>query len=133
MEEISRQLDSEISREIDILSSMHPKNGEYSTTIEGIAKLYQLKLEERKLENNLKIDSEKIKSEYARFESDKEFKEQDFSNRQSEFKKRIIFDACAALIPLIFGSLWMIKGFKFEETGVLTSQTFRNFISKMRF
>jgi hypothetical protein len=35
-------------------------------------------------------------------------------------------------IPIVLYSFWLVKGFKFEETGVLRSSTFKSITSKMR-
>lgn len=58
-------------------------------------------------------------------------------DRQEESKKtdnyiRISIAAAELIVPLMFYGIWMNKGFKFEETGTITSLTFKGLIGKFK-
>ena len=40
--------------------------------------------------------------------------------------------AAELVLPLMFYGIWMRRGFKFEESGVYSSTTFRNLFSRFR-
>ena len=40
--------------------------------------------------------------------------------------------AAEIIIPIVFYSVWLKKGFKFEEKGIFTSTTFRSLWSKFK-
>ncbi len=113
-EEIKKMLDEEIKSEIEDLSSLNPGSEEKSAAIDDLAKLYKLKIEEAKNE----IDSTEKKNQLS----------EDAKNRYF----RLGVEAAGIILPIIFYSIWMNKGFKFEETGTFTSQTFRGLFKCFR-
>lgn len=59
----------------------------------------------------------------------------DVEKSATEKRDRIIkhaIDAAGIVLPLMLYWTWMGRGFKFEETGAITSNTFRNLISRFR-
>ena len=46
---------------------------------------------------------------------------------------KVIVDVLGVVLPIGFSTLWMLKGFKFEETGTITSNTFKWLINRLRF
>ena len=45
---------------------------------------------------------------------------------------RIAVAGVELVLPLMFYGIWMRRGFKFEESGVYSSTTFRNLFSRFR-
>ena len=45
---------------------------------------------------------------------------------------KVITDATTIIVPIIFYNAWMNKGFRFEETGTYTSNTFKNLFNKFK-
>jgi hypothetical protein len=45
---------------------------------------------------------------------------------------RIAVAGAELVLPLMFYGIWMRRGFKFEESGVYSSTTFRNLFSRFR-
>lgn len=74
-----------------------------------------------------------------RYETDKDHWEREHllkvEQTDDKNKDRII-DICMKsaeiILPIVFYSIWMNKGLKFEETGSFTSQTFRGLINRFR-
>lgn len=105
---------AELKASIESLETISPDTEEYSIAAENIAKLYKLKLEEDKL----KIESDK---------TEKEFKE-----RVKDRLVHIGIGAAQIVVPGVIYCVLMNKGFKFEETGCVTSSFFRGIINKIR-
>lgn len=114
-DEIRKQLEREISDELETISDLEFGSEEEARAIDNLTKLYKLKLEE---------DESKRKIEEERNFKDKQLKEQ---VKDRYFRTGI--SAGEIILPLIFYAVWMNKGFKFEETGTFTSGTFRNLIN----
>ena len=114
-DEIRKQLEKEISDELETISDLEFGSEEEARAIDNLTKLYKLKLEE---------DESKRKIEEERNFKDKQLKEQ---VKDRYFRTGI--SAGEIILPLIFYAVWMNKGFKFEETGTFTSGTFRNLIN----
>ena len=98
---LTRQLDEEIQK----LSTMEDGSEEKTATINGINQMYRLKIEEIRM-------NEEIKAQKAE------------AHRQEKFK---IIDTV-----LDGAAIFMVKGFKFESEGTYTSQTFKNLFGKFR-
>ncbi len=45
---------------------------------------------------------------------------------------KIVLESAGIVLPIIFYGIWMKRGFKFEETGTFTSQTFRGLFNRFR-
>lgn len=74
-----------------------------------------------------------------RYETDKEHWQREYLlkvEQASDRSKDRIFDVCIKsaeiIVPIMFYSIWMRKGLKFEETGTFTSQTFKGLINRFR-
>ena len=57
---------------------------------------------------------------------------------ESQSKERILnairlgIDIAGIVLPLVFYGKWMRAGYEYEQTGIVCSPTFKNFINKMR-
>ena len=63
-------------------------------------------------------------------EADEKFKEQQEKNQKWDRRIKYGLDAASIGLPLLFYGIWMRQGFRFEETGTYTSQTFRNLFGR---
>lgn len=120
-ENIKDLLDEEIIAQIKNLKMLDDGSEKKQSAIDDLSKLYHLKIEEAKLaeENDVRNCDEQFKEE--------QLKEQ---TKDRYFKAGIA--AAEIIIPIIFYSVWLKKGFKFEENGIFTSTTFRSLWSKFR-
>lgn len=104
MSKDKRTLDDEIQGVLNGIQNLTPNSDEYTTIVQNLDTLYKLKLEEQKVKS-----------------CDEESKKQD--------KLKIlgyILEGAGIVLPLVFYGVWMRRGFKFEETGSYTSNTFKN-------
>ena len=121
-------LETEIGKEIGELSYLKPGSDEHVKAVESLTKLYKVNIE--------RAESERASREQREQEVDRE-KDWLFKNAQLEEQRKDRYfklgvDAAGILIPIVFYGIWMHKGFKFEESGTYTSQTFRNLFNRFR-
>lgn len=113
-EENRSLLEEEIKAEIKRLGSLESGSQEHTTAVDSLTKLYKLKLE---IENR-EIDQESKTAQMAESVKDRYF--------------RFGMAAAELVLPLMFYGVWMRRGFKFEQDGTFTSQTFRGLFSRFR-
>ena len=124
-EKIKELLYGRIETEINGLDYLPQGSPEHSAAVESFTKLYKLKLEEDK--NKIEHDNN-IKCR----ESDENYKNAQMSGSVKELYFKYGMAAVELILTLGFYGLWMHRGFKFEEKGVYTSQTFRGLFSRFK-
>lgn len=154
--EIKTLLDAEIRRELEALGNLEPGTAEHSNAIATVDRLYKLRIDE------LKIEEESLKN-YSKLEADKGQNERDAAIKEKELdlKERQIDNECTfrdsdeqskkeqsrwenvrflvgtgVQVGLAVGgwiaySVWYHKGLKFEETGTIGNGMVKNLQSKM--
>ena len=124
-EENRSLLEEEIKAEIKRLGSLESGSQEHTTEVDSLTKLYKLKLEEDKntYERLDKIENREIDQESKTAQMAESVKDRYF---------RLGMAAAELVLPLMFYGVWMRRGFKFEQDGTFTSQTFRGLFSRFR-
>lgn len=124
-EENRSLLEEEIKAEIKRLGSLESGSQEHLTAVDSLTKLYKLKLEEDKntYERLDKIENREIDQESKTAQMAESVKDRYF---------RFGMAAAELVLPLMFYGVWMRRGFKFEQDGTFTSQTFRGLFSRFR-
>ena len=129
---VDELLNEEIESEIQALSELEPGSDEKSAAIEDLTKLYKLRIEENKSswdaddKYNRRIMDEKSS------EKDDEIKKKQIEEQVKDRYFKVGIAAAELMIPLMFYGIWMNKGFRFEETGTITSSTFKGLINRFR-
>ena len=129
---IDELLNEEIADEIKALSELEAGSNEKSAAIEDLTKLYKLRIEENKSswdaddKYNRRIMDEKSN------DKDDEIKQKQLEEQVKDRHFKVGIAAAELMIPLMFYGIWMNKGFKFEETGTITSSTFKGLINRFR-
>lgn len=149
-ENIKELLNEEIAAEIQAISSLDSGSEEKSKSIEDLAKLYRLRIEETKSEldaedkrsrRTLESEANVRENEIKKSQLDEQIKAdvQDEQYKRSQLDEQVKdryfklgIAAAELLIPIMFYGIWMRKGFKFEETGTYTSTTFRGLFNRFR-
>lgn len=129
---IEELLSEEIAAEIQALSGLNSGSKEKSTAIDDLTKLYKLRIEENK---SIWDADEKYNRRVMEDEAnarDDEVKRTQIAEQVRDRYFRVGIAAAELMIPLMFYGIWMKKGFKFEETGTITSSTFKGLISRFR-
>lgn len=104
---VNELLEEEIENCLEYVGDLAPQTDEYSKAADNIVKLYKLKIEEDK--------------------NEKDRKDQNIHRVIGH-----ILEGASIVLPLGFYAFWMKRGFKFEETGTFTSNTFRGLISNFK-
>lgn len=149
-EQLKDLLSEEIKTQIRDLSELSPGSAEKSKAVDDLATLYKLKIEETKtelefdekqarrkmdMENRLKDDAlkeQQLKDENSVRERDELIRKEQMKEQVKDRYIRLGIAAAEIILPLIFYSKWMKKGFKFEETGTFTSTTFRGLFNRFK-
>lgn len=129
---IEKLLSEEIATQIQALSGFEPGSKEKSAAIDDLVQLYKLRIEENK---SIWDADEKHNSRIADNEAkvrEEEIKRQQISEQIKDRYFKAGIAGAELVVPLIFYGIWMNKGFRFEETGTISSQVFRNLINRFR-
>ena len=131
-ENIGGMLNELIANEIESISGLEAGSKEKATAVENLATLYRLRIEENK-----SVWDADEKSDHRMMEERINIQENEIKKQQIEeqiydryFKAGIA--VAELIIPLICYGIWMNKGFRFEETGTITSSTFKGLINRFR-
>ena len=149
-EQLKDLLSEEIKTQIQDLSKLNPGSAEKSKAVDDLATLYKLKIDETKMEldfdekqarrkmdkeNRLKDDAikeQQLKDENSVRERDELIRKEQLAEQVKDRYIRLGIAAAEIILPLIFYSKWMKRGFKFEETGTFTSTTFRGLFNRFK-
>lgn len=149
-DELKDLLSEEIKTQIQDLSKLDPGSEEKSKAINNLSTLYKLKIDETKMEldfdekqarrkmdneNRLKDDAikeQQLKDENSVRERDELIRKEQSAEQVKDRYIKLGIAAAEIILPLIFYSKWMKKGFKFEETGTFTSTTFRGLFNRFK-
>ena len=112
------KIEEVLENELRELNNLEVGSDEYLKVLNGICKLYELENEKSRHKEELKRAEQRHEEALREQRIDRYF--------------RIGEMIVSTLIPLGFYGFWMKKGFKFEEEGTYTSQTFRNFRNWMK-
>lgn len=126
--EIRDLLEEEIRSEFGKLSTLNLGSKEHSEAIDSVVKLYKLNIEETENEREFVRKSDESTN------ADVELRLKETQARDDRLNRylRVGVEAAGVVLPLVFYGIWMRRGFKFEETGTFTSQTFKGLINKFR-
>lgn len=124
-EEIKNLLDEEIKSQINTISSMNVDDENYSKAVDSLVKLHKLRIEETKSITDSENLVYKRETDEETCKLNEEIRQEQLLEQKKDRYIRIGLDVAGLLVPIMFYSAWMRKGFKFEETGTFTSTTFR--------
>lgn len=124
-EKIRDLLDEEIESQIEAMSHLSPGSEEQSKAAKNVAELIKLGIEDDKIQKEFQDKND------ARYSEDKFHEAQLMEQRKARWLQ---FGAAAAgiLLEMLFYGYWVSRGYRFEETGVVTSPTLKDLIRKMR-
>lgn len=123
MIDIKTVLDDKIMYELERINDLEGQ--EKTEAIENIAKLYKLKLEDEKNQQDI-LEKRDV------YENERILKKEQMKVEERNFWIKTAVDIAGITLPLILYGMWFNKGLKFEETGSYTSTTFRNFFGKIK-
>lgn len=126
--EIKRLLEDEIRSEIEKVSSLTPGNADHAKAVESLATLYKLNIEQTENDREFmaRCDHDLIE------EREMLLKTKELEERKKDRYFKLGLEGGSLILTLVCYGIWMSRGFKFEETGTYTSNTFRNLINRFR-
>lgn len=138
-EDIITMLNEQIKAELGGLSGLAVGSKEHTEAIEGLAKLYRLRIDDSKaaMEYNKEIDDEnfrrdQMEQEKTQHQEQVEREEQSRKEQLSEQKKdryiKIGIAAAELMVPLVFFAKIYQMGYDLEKDGTFTVQTLKNLI-----
>lgn len=138
-EDIITMLDEQIKAELGSLSGLAVGSKEHTEAIEGLAKLYRLRIDDSKaaMEYNKEIDDEnfrrdQMEQEKTQHQEQVEREEQSRKEQLAEQKKdryiKIGIAAAELMVPLVFFAKIYQMGYDLEKDGTFTVQTLKNLI-----
>ena len=126
--EIKDLLEDEIRSEIENLSQLKPGEKAHADAVDSLVKLYKLNIEEIENEREFRRKSE----ESANQDLELQLKEAQLKEQIKARRFGIGVDAAKVVLPLLLYAIVIHKGYRFEETGTITSQTLKGILSKFR-
>lgn len=111
--EIKEKLDRELEQRIEYLSQMTLGSDDMSKAVETISKLHELRMAEKKADDALEAEKQKLAIELKKAKDAKIMSIIGTGVTIGTFATKLAFD-----------NLWMARGFKFEETGTFCSKIF---------
>lgn len=127
-QDIRDLLEEEIRAEIQGLAKLNPGEKAHSDAVDSVAKIYKLRIEELASEREFMRKSDETTNQ----EIELRFKEAQLREQTKDRYARLGADLARVVLPLLFYAAFINKGYKFEETGVVTSQTLRGLLSKFK-
>lgn len=121
MEKIQAMLDGEIVDGIENLSNLEPESEEYLKAVNGLEKLYKLRLEEIKMDHDFSIHKH-----------EQRLKSAELNDHAIDRYFKLGVEGAGIVLPLIFYAIWMQRGFEFEKEGTFTSTTFKGLFQKFK-
>lgn len=138
-EDIITMLDEQIKAELGGLSGLAVGSKEHTEVIEGLAKLYRLRIDDSKaaMEYNKEIDDddfrkkqmeqeEKFHNEQA--ERDEQSRKEQLAEQKKDRYIRIGIAAAELMVPLVFFAKIYQMGYDLEKDGTFTVQTLKNLV-----
>lgn len=141
--DIKMEIENYVLQELEYLKNLDKQNEEHekvvNSSINAIKTLVEILQKEDVNEDNLDLENKKMRYAEIKNDSDKELKIKELklnSQRDIELRSdrlaKLLMDGATIVVPIIFYNIWMNKGFKFEETGIYTSNTFKNLFNKFK-
>lgn len=116
-EQIIEMIEKEIINTLSEMKDMEPGSKERDDAMKYVSDLYETLNAERKcLVDSRKVDNDEDKNKFDKFIS----------------IGKLGVEIFGVAGPLMLYNSWMKKGFEFEKTGMITSQTFRGLIGKFK-
>lgn len=126
-DKIRKSLEDTIEKEIQNLSDLQTGSKEKSAAVEDLTKLYNLKIEETK------VEQANVEANEKRVMNDRDWlaKQEQLDSQIKDRWINVAVQVGLALSSLIAYNCWFKRGLRFEETGTVTSPMTKNLISKM--
>lgn len=117
-------LGDELKSQIEDLKKLKNGSPEHTAAVESISKLYKALTEDIKTSEEIRIKEEQSNDEWK-------LKTNDMSKQKTIKICELALQALGVVGSLVFDSIWMNRGFRFEETGTIMSKTFMTLFNRL--
>ncbi|MCR5238468.1 MAG: hypothetical protein K6E34_14850 [Lachnospiraceae bacterium] len=132
-EQIINKLEEQILSDIEALGDLKQYGSdERKQAVADLDKLYRLYLEDYKTGCETSDSSDRILEECKQHKIDNEFREMQLAREKKDKIIRYVIDGCAIVLPIGTSVFMLLEGFKFEETGTVTSNFFKWLINRQK-
>lgn len=131
-QETKELLEEQIQKELARLETIPVGSDEHAKACESISKLCKVLLEQIRDEASFEEIVDREDLEMKRFNLEKTLKEREAVAAKKDRLIRYGIDIGGIVLPLIVYAGLIKTGFKFEETGTVTSSFFRNLINQVK-
>lgn len=122
---INKLLNEEIKARLLELQNLKVGSNEMSSAVDDLKSLYELQITESK-------NDWEFQEKYETRSNEEKFRNEQLTVQIIDNVCKLVVQTAGIIIPVMFYTKWMKEGFKFEETGVYTSSTFRNLWGRFR-
>lgn len=130
--ELKDLIESEVQNELEKLKKIELGSDEHKAATDDICKLYSKVIEGKRADCEFDRAMNQDDLESKRYRSDLEKHNDELKERQKDRKIHLVLDAAKIVLPLSVYAVLIYKGFKFEETGTISSTCLRNLIGKIK-
>lgn len=130
--ELKDLIESEVQNELENLKKIELGTDEHKAATDDICKLYSKVLECKKADCEFDRAMNQEDLEEKKYRSDVIRQENELEEKQKDRKIRLVVDTAKIVLPLTVYAVLIYKGFKFEETGTISSTCLRNLIGKIK-
>lgn len=132
-DEIREELESLIMSDlVKIKAFQQLGTDERKQMVNDLDKLYRLYLEDIKTECDITDSGDRFIADQKQRELDNEYRKVQWSVDRKDKIIRYVLDGAAIVVPASVSIFMLLQGFKFEETGTVTSKFFQWIINRQR-
>lgn len=130
--ETAEEIDKQIIQMIDDLRTLEIGSSKYIGAVNSLKTLCQISLDNDKNHIEDEVNYERKKLEEKKLQQELDLIEKQKREDNIDRIIKIGVSGAELMIPIIFYGKWMRAGFKFEENGTYTSQTFKGLFGKFK-
>ena len=130
---IREKLEAQIVRDLEQLENSKQYGSEdRKQMVNDLDKLYRLLLDDLKVECDIADSGDRFIAEQEQREFENDYKKLQTVRDKKDRIIRYILDGAAIGVPALVSVFMILEGFKFEETGTVTSKFFQWIINRQR-
>lgn len=119
-------------RQAEYVESLDPKADKYEKALKDLESLGDLAMNAARNEADITKQRNEIDRAWTELENKQAADKLQIKEKRFDNCVRYVLEVVGICAPLAFYGIWMKRGFKFEETGTFTSQTFRGLFNRFR-
>lgn len=132
MDELVGIVEIEIKAQIDDLNSLTPGSEEKTRAVKAVKDLADILSDGNKTELDYRLKSRQLNLETDKEDNAWAINTSNLKEAKKDRLTKIGIEVGVSLITCLFYNAWQLRGYKFEESGCVSSTTFKD-VLKMKF